>query len=78
MQGKLRNFKTNSQCDRILKYLKAGNSLTVEKARELKLGSNLRSRISDLKDAGYNIISTKIKFMGGYIAEYKMSIDTIK
>lgn len=68
----LRTFRTNSQCAKILEYLKNGNSLTVEKARELKFGANLRSRISDLERAGYIIKREMIKFSGGYVAQYSL------
>lgn len=68
----LKTFRTNSQCAKILAYLKEGNSLTVEKARELKFGANLRSRISDLERAGYIIKRKMIKFSGGYVAEYSL------
>lgn len=78
MQGKLINFKTNSQCKKILDYLKTGQSLTVMKALHLGFGANLRSRISNLKDAGYDIKSELIKVDGTYVAEYKLIIDEVK
>ena len=68
----LRTFKTNSQCARILKHLQDGNSLTVEQARDLKMGANLRSRVADLKRAGYNIVSEMVKFNGGFVARYSL------
>lgn len=75
MQGKLINFKTNSQCKKILDYLKTGESLTVMKALHLGFGANLRSRVSNLKDAGYDIKSELIKVDGTYVAEYKLNVD---
>lgn len=74
MKGKLINFKTNSQCKKILDYLKTGQSLTVMKALHLGFGANLRSRISNLKDAGYDIKSELVKVDGTYVAEYKLII----
>lgn len=75
MQGVLKTFRTNSQCAKILQYLKNGNSLTVEKARHLGYGSNLRSRISDIEKAGYKINHKMIKFSGGYVAQYSLGED---
>lgn len=70
----LRTFRTNSQCSKILEYLKHGNSLTVERARELKFGANLRSRISNLEDAGYKIKREYVKVNGGtYVALYSLA-----
>lgn len=78
MQGKLINFKTNSQCKKILDYLKTGQSLTVMKALLLGFGANLRSRISNLKDSGYDIKSELVKVNGTYVAEYKLIIVEVK
>lgn len=73
MQGTIKSFKQNSQNFKILEYLKTGESLTCLQASMLGYGMNLRSRISDLKRAGYNIISKKVDVAGGtYIAEYKL------
>lgn len=72
MKGKLKTFRTNSQNQKILNYLMAGNSLTVEGARILGFGSNLRSRISNLKEAGYTIHTKQISFNGGYVFEYSL------
>jgi len=36
-------------------------------------GANLRSRVSDLKNAGYNIQSEMIPIDGGFVARYKFS-----
>ena len=72
MQGKLRTIRTGSQCSRILAYLQDGNSLTVEQCRCKGWGANLRSRVSNLKDAGYNVASKMVKFSGGFIAEYSL------
>lgn len=72
MQGKLKTFRTNSQNQKILNYLMAGNSLTVEGARILGFGSNLRSRISNLKESGYQIHTKQIRFNGGYVFEYRL------
>jgi len=75
MQGKLKNFKTGSQCQKILDYLKQGRRLTVASCLINGWGANLRSRISDLKDAGYNIKSEKITHSCGYFAEYSLIKD---
>ena len=78
MQGKLKTFRTNSQCKKILEYLQTGKSLTVMEALNLGFGANLRSRISNLKDAGHNIVSEKIQVSGTYIASYRLAIDMDK
>lgn len=72
MQGKLKTFKTGSQCSKILAYLQRGNTLTVSQARELGFGDNLRSRVSNLHEAGHDIQSVKVDTSTGYIAEYHM------
>lgn len=78
MKGELKTFRTNSQNFKILNYLKTGDNLTVAKARALGFGDNLRSRISDLKKAGYDINSKQVNIKGGYIAKYTLSVDTLK
>jgi oligoendopeptidase F len=70
MQGTIKSFKQNSQNSRILEYLKSGASLTCFEAMKMGFGMNLRSRISDLKRAGYNIVSKQIDTKNSYIAEY--------
>lgn len=72
MQGKLKTFRINSQCNKILEHLQTGKSLTVMEALNLGFGANLRSRISNLKDAGNNIVSEKIQVSGTYIASYRL------
>lgn len=53
----LRNSVTASQCERILEWLNAGNSLTPLEALD-KFGCNrLGARIYDLKDRGHVITS---------------------
>lgn len=74
MKGKIHTFKTNSQCNKILDYLKTGKSLTVMEALKLGFGANLRSRISNLKDAGYDIKSEMIKTSTGFVAKYSLSL----
>lgn len=73
MQGKLKTFRTGSQCAKILQHLKDGNSLTVEQCRIKGWGANLRSRISDIENAGYKIKRETIKFSGGFVARYSLS-----
>lgn len=77
MQGKLVNFKTSSQCRKVLDYLKTGASLTCLEAIQLGLTHNLRSRISNLKDAGNIIHSEKVKVNGTYIAKYTLSVEKL-
>ena len=78
MQGKLSNFRINSQCFKILEHLKAGNSLTVMEALNLGFGANLRSRISNIKDAGYPIKVVYEKVNGTFIARYSLNKEATK
>lgn len=73
MKGKLKTFRTNSQCKKILEYLQTGKTLTVMEALNLGFGANLRSRISNLKDAGYDIKSEMIKTNTGFVAKYSFN-----
>lgn len=75
MQGKLKNIRTNSQCSKILEYLKTGKSLTVMEALSLGFGANLRSRVSNLKEARHNIVSEKVRVNGTYVARYSLVMD---
>ena len=74
MQGTIKSFKQNSQNAKILEYLKSGSTLTCLQAMNLGFGMNLRSRISDLKRAGYNVISKQIDTNSSYIAEYSLAV----
>jgi hypothetical protein len=73
MQGTIKSFKQNSQNSKILEYLKTGASLTCLEAAQMGFGYNMRSRVSDLKRAGYNVESKQIPTNGSYIAEYSLS-----
>lgn len=73
MQGKLRNFKTGSQNSRILKYLQTGKSLTCLEALGLGFGMNLRSRVADLKRAGFDVISEQKNMGNCNVAEYSFN-----
>lgn len=72
MKGALSTFKTTSQCGRILAHLKTGATLTCYEAMIKGFGMNLRSRISNIRDAGYNIKSEQVKFNGGFVAQYSL------
>ena len=74
MQGTIKSFKQNSQNAKILEYLKSGNTLTCRQASNFGFGDNLRSRVSDLKRAGYNVVSKKINTKSSYIAEYSLEV----
>jgi len=74
MQGTIKSFKQNSQNAKILNYLKSGASLTCLEAMQMGFGMNLRSRISDLKRAGYSILSKQVPTNSSYIAEYKLEV----
>jgi|FLOH01.1.fsa_nt_gi hypothetical protein len=73
MQGTIKSFKQNSQNSKILAYLQTGASLTCLDAQKLGFGMNLRSRVSDLKRAGYGVQSKQVNLdNGSYIAEYSL------
>lgn len=72
MQGALSTFKTTSQSGKILAHLKTGASLTCYEAMTKGFGMNLRSRISNIRDAGYKIKSVQENFNGGFVARYSL------
>lgn len=74
MQGKIKSFKTDSQNSKVLAYLQTGKSLTCLEAAQMGFGMNLRSRVSNLRDAGYAISSVKIPTNSSYIAEYSLEV----
>ena len=75
MQGTIKSFKQNSQNSKILEYLQTGVSLTCLEAQRLGFGMNLRSRVSDLKRAGYDVVSKQVNIgNGSYIAEYNLEV----
>ena len=76
MQGTTKSFKQDSQNAKILEYLKSGETLTCRQASNLGFGDNLRSRIADLKRAGYDVISKQVNIPNGFIAEYSLEIET--
>jgi hypothetical protein len=60
-----RGFRADSQCFRILQWLKSGKTLTPWEALD-KFGTlALHSRIAELRDAGYDIKCTLIQTEGG-------------
>lgn len=72
MQGIIKTFKTTSQNYKVLEYLKQGNSLTCLDALRLGFTHNLRSRIADLKRAGYQIKVEYENVNGTYISKYSL------
>jgi len=75
MQGTIKNFKQDSQNSKILAYLMTGATLTCLKAAQMGFGMNMRSRVSDLKRAGYDVISKQVNTdNGSYIAEYRLEV----
>lgn len=77
MKGTIKSFKQNSQNAKILEHLKLGNTLTCLQAMTLGFGMNLRSRVADLKRAGYDIISKQIDTKQSYIVEYSLEIELV-
>lgn len=55
---KLRTFQTGSQCDRIIKFLLTGDTITPLKARQLFGTERLAARILEIRQAGHKIAAT--------------------
>ena len=51
-------MKTEAQCKQILRYLRTGRSITPIEALRCFQSFRLAARVRDLRDAGYNIITT--------------------
>lgn len=62
-----------SQNEQIKAHLEAGKSLTAIEALHLFGCLRLSGRIHDLKEAGMNIHSERVKRNGKHIAEYSLS-----
>lgn len=71
-KGVMNTFRIDSQNYNILEYLKTGKSLTVEEARLLGFGANLRSRISNIEDKGFKIKRERVSFNGGFVHRYSL------
>jgi hypothetical protein len=66
-------FQSGSQCDRLVKYLLAGNSITPLVARQLFGVERLAARILEIKKAGHKVTSTiKTDVNGKVYAEYAL------
>lgn len=61
-----------SQCDRILEYLKRGGTLTPLQALMKFDSLRLGARISDLREAGYRIVTTRVKVGEKRVASYSL------
>ena len=61
-----------TQEELILDYLRKGNNLTSLEALDMFGCFRLASRISDLKQRGYNIDVTMIRNNGKHYASYKL------
>ena len=63
-----------SQTEAIRKYLKRGQPLTALEAVRLFGCMRLAARIADLRAAGHNINSKRVRlFSGKHVAEYRMA-----
>jgi len=70
---KVRSFQPGSQCDRIVKYLLAGNSITPIKARQLFGAERLAARILEIRQAGHKVVATiKTDLNGKVYGEYSL------
>ncbi|AGC35530.1 hypothetical protein RHEph01_gp019 [Rhizobium phage RHEph01] len=66
-------FQSGSQCDRLVKHLAAGNSITPLVARQLFGVERLAARILEIKKAGHKVTSTiKTDVNGKVYAEYAL------
>ena len=64
--------RTATQSERILAYLKQGNSITPLYALDAFGCFRLGARISDLKRQGHNIVSQLVPRNGKYVAKYTL------
>ncbi|WCJ63950.1 helix-turn-helix domain-containing protein [Agrobacterium tumefaciens] len=66
-------FKKGSQCDRLVKYMLSGNSVTPIKARSLFGAERLAARILEIKKAGHKVKTViKTDLNGKVYAEYSL------
>ncbi|MFB2563631.1 helix-turn-helix domain-containing protein [Rhizobium sp. IMFF44] len=66
-------FKSGSQCDRIVKYLLTGSSITPIKARALFGAERLAARMLEIRQAGHKVKSViKTDLNGKVYAEYSL------
>lgn len=66
-------MKPQSQSQKILAWLQSGKTITQLDALRMFSCMRLASRISDLRNAGYNIISQPEKHDGGQHARYSLA-----
>lgn len=65
----------DSQCKRILSYLKEGNGITPIDALNLFGCFRLGARIADIKNMGYNIVTEMVVVGDGKrVAKYHLAI----
>ncbi|SCW77177.1 Helix-turn-helix domain-containing protein [Rhizobium mongolense subsp. loessense] len=66
-------FKSGSQCDRLVKYMLSGQSITPLKARALFGAERLAARILEIKQAGHKVKSViKTDINGKVYSEYSL------
>lgn len=65
--------KTETQSEKILAWLQSGKTLTQLDALRMFRCMRLASRISDLRNAGYNIITQFEEHDGGVHARYSLA-----
>lgn len=63
-----------SQCSKILAYLKRGLAITAIEALKLFGCFRLAARIADLRKAGWNIITERVIRNGKYVAQYRLAL----
>ncbi|MDH0613349.1 MULTISPECIES: helix-turn-helix domain-containing protein [unclassified Agrobacterium] len=72
-KAKTITFKKGSQCDRLVKYMLSGNSVTPIKARSLFGAERLAARILEIKKAGHKVKTViKTDLNGKVYAEYSL------
>lgn len=71
--AKVSRKKTESQSQKILAWLQSGNTLTQLDALRMFRCMRLASRISDLRNAGHNIITQFEEHDGGQHARYSLA-----
>ena len=64
-----------TQCDRILRHLKTGATITAIEALNMFGCFRLAARISDLRKAGNDIVTDKVTTSGGkHVAQYRLAL----
>ena len=65
-------MKKQAQSQKILAYLKAGNTLTAREASKMFNCDRLAARVNDLRNSGHLIATEKVNRNGKQFARYSL------